>query len=124
MQTQRYTLQGMWAVLLLIEIGLDPLAGTQERMIKRYKESDRKDVERFAKNLGKEMSLPNLCFWLGLGILLIHGYTLKATHDKLTAYPPGEEKLPRWDRLALRKCGWLREDDQEPVAWVSFYVGG
>lgn len=68
-------------------------------------------------------------FWCGLGRLLLLGYTLKATHDKITAWPPdGATAMKKWDRYLLLRCGWVKDKEisafETPYAWVSFYPGG
>lgn len=98
-----------------------------------YKESDREDLRQGATSpdiLFRDMRFDHLKFWLGLGILLANGYILKATHDKITAWPP--DKYKPMDTLQIRAlgmCGWHEDQEDEavtepPYPWVSYHAGG
>jgi hypothetical protein len=96
--------------------------------IKRYKERNRDGLIEGGDTdvicLAHDMSFDALLFWIGLGILLGHGCTLKATHDKLTAWLPAEP-LPFWKRMILRRTGkWDRDEDFPEEAWTSHWVNG
>jgi hypothetical protein len=103
----------------------------RKEKIKKYIEEDRTGLVIFGvtgvEHNAALMSLDDLVFWLGLGILLARKYVLKATHDKITAYPPNDgQKLPLIERVTLRRCGWHKDTDNEddPCAWFSFHAGG
>ena len=96
-------------------------------VLHKYKETERLDVTLYGatavRELAKEMPFDDLMFWIGLGILLAHGATLKATHDKLTAWI--SEPLPKHSRWALKRTGqWFIDPDFPEDAWVSYWANG
>lgn len=70
------------------------------------------------------MPFDALMFWIGLGILLARGYTIKATHDKITAWV-SDRPLDAIEIRALEQTGtWVLDAAFPEEAWISFYPGG
>ena len=96
-------------------------------VLPKYEETERLDLIRYGttgvRELAKEMAFDDLMFWIGLGILLAHGATLKATRDTLTAWI--SEPLPKHSRWALKRTGqWFIDPDFPEDAWVSYWANG
>jgi hypothetical protein len=93
-----------------------------------YQESERESVIHYGatelNSSGRCMPFDALMFWAGLGILLGRNYTIKATHDKLTAWKT-DSTLNDVEIRALEQTGaWHRDESSEDESWFSFYPGG
>jgi hypothetical protein len=61
-------------------------------------------------------------FLLGLVVLLGRGFDLKASHDRLTAWPG--RVLTEAELEQLFEWGWCVEEVAGESTWVSFFPGG